>query len=125
MALNIMYDSPSIMAMNIAGNGVLAYVDVMGQLGMLVNCYGKDSSAAADNTDDVEMIERADGKDKHRILIIFLIMCMYTPGQGTESSVVVINVTFPVFNLQFFIIWFPSYACYLCMNRYMCRLWES
>lgn len=41
---------------------MLAYCDVAGQLGMLVNCYGKDSSTAADNADDVEMIERADGK---------------------------------------------------------------
>ncbi|KAF9801546.1 hypothetical protein SFRURICE_015040 [Spodoptera frugiperda] len=53
----------SAMAWNPKGNGVLAYVDVMGQLGMLVNCYGKDSSAAADSTDDVEMIERADDND--------------------------------------------------------------
>ncbi|XP_013197193.2 WD repeat and HMG-box DNA-binding protein 1 [Amyelois transitella] len=52
----------SAMAWNPKGNGVLAYCDVAGQLGTLVNCYGKDSSkfGADDNLDDIEMVERAD-----------------------------------------------------------------
>lgn len=37
------------------------YCDVAGQLGTLVNCYGKDSGNSGD---DMEMMERADGK-KH------------------------------------------------------------
>ncbi|XP_049691894.2 WD repeat and HMG-box DNA-binding protein 1 [Helicoverpa armigera] len=53
----------SAMAWNPKGNGVLAYCDVAGQLGMLVNCYGKDSTAADNNADDVEMVERADDND--------------------------------------------------------------
>ncbi|XP_061709099.1 WD repeat and HMG-box DNA-binding protein 1 [Cydia pomonella] len=48
------------MAWNPKGNGVLAYCDVSGQLGALMNCYGKDSKADADAPDDVEMVERAD-----------------------------------------------------------------
>jgi hypothetical protein len=40
------------------GNGVLSYCDVAGQLGSLLNCYGKDSTSA----DNVEMVERVDGK---------------------------------------------------------------
>ncbi|XP_053622607.1 WD repeat and HMG-box DNA-binding protein 1 [Plodia interpunctella] len=50
----------SAIAWNPKGNGVLAYCDVAGQLGTLVNCYGKDSSkfGADDNLDDIEMIER-------------------------------------------------------------------
>ncbi|KAJ8735714.1 hypothetical protein PYW07_007334 [Mythimna separata] len=51
------------MAWNPKGNGVLAYCDFSGQLGMLVNCYGKDSSAATDIADDVEMIERVEDND--------------------------------------------------------------
>ncbi|KAL4716859.1 hypothetical protein ACJJTC_012670 [Scirpophaga incertulas] len=46
----------SAMAWNPKGNGVLAYCDVAGQLGSLVNCYGKDSHVQ----EDVEMVERVD-----------------------------------------------------------------
>ncbi|KOB76608.1 Acidic nucleoplasmic DNA-binding protein 1 [Operophtera brumata] len=47
----------SAMAWNPKGNGVLVYCDVAGQLGTLVNCYGKDSAKTGD---DVETVERAD-----------------------------------------------------------------
>ncbi|CAG4978098.1 unnamed protein product [Parnassius apollo] len=55
----------SAMAWNPKGNGVLVYCDVTGQLGMLVNCYGKDSSKIGANTDteDIEMIERVGDND--------------------------------------------------------------
>lgn len=52
----------SAMAWNPKGNGILAYCDVAGQLGMLENCYGKESRANAAE-DDVEMVERADDND--------------------------------------------------------------
>ncbi|CAH0592617.1 unnamed protein product [Chrysodeixis includens] len=48
----------SAMAWNPKGNGVLAYCDVAGQLGMLVNCYGKDSSKFGADSEDIEMVER-------------------------------------------------------------------
>ncbi|XP_063383565.1 WD repeat and HMG-box DNA-binding protein 1-like [Cydia fagiglandana] len=56
-------------AWNPKGNGVLAYCDVSGQLGALMNCYGKDSKADADAPDDVEMVERADdGNDLDNLI---------------------------------------------------------
>ncbi|XP_072941317.1 WD repeat and HMG-box DNA-binding protein 1 [Epargyreus clarus] len=59
----------SALAWNPKGNGVLAYCDVAGQLGMLVNCYGKDSSRIGDDAaDDVEMIERDDDNDLDNII---------------------------------------------------------
>ncbi|XP_026758868.2 WD repeat and HMG-box DNA-binding protein 1 [Galleria mellonella] len=56
----------SAMAWNPKGNGVLAYCDVAGQLGTLVNCYGKDSrkiGADADAMDEIETVEREDDND--------------------------------------------------------------
>ncbi|XP_059050858.1 WD repeat and HMG-box DNA-binding protein 1 [Achroia grisella] len=56
----------SAMAWNPKGNGVLAYCDVAGQLGTLINCYGKDSRQIGDNVDvmdDIEMVERDDDND--------------------------------------------------------------
>ncbi|KAL0901352.1 hypothetical protein ABMA27_006631 [Loxostege sticticalis] len=49
----------SAMAWNPKGNGVLAYCDVAGQLGCLVNCYGKDSATG----DEIEHVERVDDDD--------------------------------------------------------------
>ncbi|XP_041975465.1 WD repeat and HMG-box DNA-binding protein 1 [Aricia agestis] len=46
------------MAWNPKGNGVLVYCDLVGQLGMLTNCYGKSSEDA--DTNDIEVIERED-----------------------------------------------------------------
>lgn len=42
---------------------MLAYCDNAGQLGMLVNCYGKDSGGT-ENVEDVEMVERDEGKSR-------------------------------------------------------------
>ncbi|XP_034835904.1 WD repeat and HMG-box DNA-binding protein 1 [Maniola hyperantus] len=56
----------SAMAWNPKGNGILVYCDVAGQLGMLVNCYGKESGKA--DGDDVEMVERADDDDNDELL---------------------------------------------------------
>lgn len=59
------------------GNGVLAYCDVAGQLGTLVNCYGIESG---NNEDDVEMVERADGMILKILLILnifFYFVCRY------------------------------------------------
>ncbi|KAJ2948140.1 hypothetical protein O0L34_g9942 [Tuta absoluta] len=54
----------SALAWNPKGNGVLAYCDVAGQLGTLVNCYGKDSTKFGADSEDVEMVEReADNDD--------------------------------------------------------------
>lgn len=55
----------SAMAWNPKGNGVLAYCDVAGQLGSLLNCYGKDSSKFGidSNIDDIEMVEKEDEND--------------------------------------------------------------
>ncbi|XP_022130304.2 WD repeat and HMG-box DNA-binding protein 1 [Pieris rapae] len=54
----------SSMAWNPKGNGVLVYCDVAGQLGMLVNCYGKDSSKIGiDAEEDIETVERMDDND--------------------------------------------------------------
>ncbi|CAG9796474.1 unnamed protein product [Diatraea saccharalis] len=49
----------SSMAWNPKGNGVLAYCDVAGQLGSIINCYGKDSTLQ----NDIEMVERVDDDD--------------------------------------------------------------
>ncbi|CAH2102314.1 unnamed protein product [Euphydryas editha] len=51
----------SAMAWNPKGNGVLVYCDVAGQLGMLVNCYGKDSSKFGE---DIETVEREEENDE-------------------------------------------------------------
>lgn len=59
--------------MFITGNGVLAYCDIAGQLGMLVNCYGQDSSKVNGDFEDVEMVEK-DGEiflNLHYKLLIF------------------------------------------------------
>ncbi|XP_050666670.1 WD repeat and HMG-box DNA-binding protein 1 [Leptidea sinapis] len=49
------------MAWNPKGNGILVYCDVAGQLGMLVNCYGKDSSQFDNEaSEDVETVEPMD-----------------------------------------------------------------
>ncbi|XP_049875326.1 WD repeat and HMG-box DNA-binding protein 1 [Pectinophora gossypiella] len=53
----------SAMAWNPKGNGVLAYCDVAGQLGTLVNCYGKDSGKFGADSNDIEMVERTDDND--------------------------------------------------------------
>ncbi|XP_045493437.1 WD repeat and HMG-box DNA-binding protein 1 [Colias croceus] len=55
----------SSMAWSPKGNGVLVYCDVAGQLGMLVNCYGKDSSKFGDaESEDIETVERMDDNDE-------------------------------------------------------------
>lgn len=55
------------------GNGVLAFCDVAGQLGTLVNCYGKESSKFGADSEDVEMVERADGEfSVHSCILRFL-----------------------------------------------------
>ncbi|KAI5644928.1 minichromosome loss protein, mcl1, middle region domain-containing protein [Phthorimaea operculella] len=54
----------SALAWNPKGNGVLAYCDVAGQLGTLVNCYGKDSSKFGADSEDVEMVEREADNDE-------------------------------------------------------------
>lgn len=54
------------------GNGVLAYCDTAGQLGMLVNCYGKDSSKFGADSEDVEMVERDNGN-----MFIILLYLLY------------------------------------------------
>ncbi|CAH0727458.1 unnamed protein product, partial [Brenthis ino] len=55
----------SAMAWNPKGNGILAYCDVAGQLGMLVNCYGKESSKSAEgDSEDVEMVDRDEDNDE-------------------------------------------------------------
>ncbi|XP_048489495.1 WD repeat and HMG-box DNA-binding protein 1 [Plutella xylostella] len=53
----------SALAWNPKGNGVIAYCDVAGQLGMLVNCCGKETMAAQENMDTIEMIERDNDND--------------------------------------------------------------
>lgn len=50
----------SALAWNPKGNGVLAYCDVAGQLGLLTNCYGTDSSKSDVNTEVVERVEDND-----------------------------------------------------------------
>ncbi|XP_026497855.2 WD repeat and HMG-box DNA-binding protein 1 [Vanessa tameamea] len=55
----------SAMAWNPKGNGVLVYCDVAGQLGMLVNCYGRDSSKSGETeSEDVEMVDKDDDNDE-------------------------------------------------------------
>ncbi|KAJ0182402.1 hypothetical protein K1T71_001771 [Dendrolimus kikuchii] len=49
------------LAWNPKGNGVLVYCDIVGQLGMLTNCYGKDSSKS---DTDVEMVDRVEDNDE-------------------------------------------------------------
>ncbi|RVE48134.1 hypothetical protein evm_007194 [Chilo suppressalis] len=49
----------SAMAWNPKGNGVLAYCDVAGQLGSIVNGFGK----ASVEPDDIEIVERVDDDD--------------------------------------------------------------
>ncbi|XP_068626537.1 WD repeat and HMG-box DNA-binding protein 1 isoform X2 [Battus philenor] len=55
----------SAMSWNPKGNGVLVYCDVAGQLGMLVNCYGKDSSkfGSMGDSEDIEMVQKDDNDD--------------------------------------------------------------
>lgn len=53
----------SAMAWNPKGNGVLAYCDVAGQLGTLVNCYGKKSSSSENEIENIETVERDNGND--------------------------------------------------------------
>ncbi|XP_013135279.1 PREDICTED: WD repeat and HMG-box DNA-binding protein 1 [Papilio polytes] len=53
----------SAMAWSPKGNGVLAYCDIAGQLGMLVNCYGQDSSKVNGDSEDVEMVEKDDNEE--------------------------------------------------------------
>ncbi|CAK1540165.1 unnamed protein product [Leptosia nina] len=56
----------SSMAWSPKGNGVLVYCDVAGQMGMLQNCYGKDSNkiSADAESGDVESVERMDDNDE-------------------------------------------------------------
>ncbi|CAH2050631.1 unnamed protein product, partial [Iphiclides podalirius] len=55
----------SAMAWKPNGNGVLVYCDVAGQLGMLVNCFGRESSKpeAGGVSEDIEMVEKDDDND--------------------------------------------------------------
>ncbi|KPJ04316.1 WD repeat and HMG-box DNA-binding protein 1 [Papilio xuthus] len=53
----------SAMAWSPKGNGVLAYCDIAGQLGMLVNCYGQDSNKVNGDSEDIEMVERDDNDE--------------------------------------------------------------
>ncbi|KPJ08679.1 WD repeat and HMG-box DNA-binding protein 1 [Papilio machaon] len=53
----------SAMAWSPKGNGVLAYCDIAGQLGMLVNCYGQDSNKVNGDSEDIEMVEKDDNDD--------------------------------------------------------------
>lgn len=50
-----------IVCLRMPGNGVLAYCDVAGQLGTLVNCYGKKSSSSENEIEDIETVERDNG----------------------------------------------------------------
>ncbi|OWR47950.1 acidic nucleoplasmic DNA-binding protein 1 [Danaus plexippus plexippus] len=58
----------SSMTWNPKDNGVLVYCDVAGQMGMLVNCYGKDSNKIGDDNTDVEMVERDDENDLDNLI---------------------------------------------------------
>ncbi|GBP37504.1 WD repeat and HMG-box DNA-binding protein 1 [Eumeta japonica] len=51
----------SAMAWNPKGNGILAYCDVAGQLGLLENCYGKDSRKLHREQDDSDNVIDQDG----------------------------------------------------------------